>query len=124
MQRLKINFSNNQQRIYTNVRLYSNTTKDQGLITYDDNSQESIQDVSSFEFCKPTATFHFEDERQESYSDIKKIIRLPYGFFQIIFNNNEIHYLPMQEIKKIEVDPEITIIDIEHILPNNPPSSG
>ena len=121
MQRLKITFRDNQERIYKNVHSFQNTTKDQGLIKFSDGSEEQVRGVANFEFCKAAAVFHFEDERQERYSDINKIIRLPYGFFQIIFNNNEIHYLSMQQIKKIEADPEITVIDIEHTINEPPP---
>ncbi|MFH1314941.1 MAG: hypothetical protein ABIH67_00930 [Candidatus Uhrbacteria bacterium] len=116
MQRLIIIFQDNNQRIYKNVQTYKSTNKDQGTIIYADGSQEKVQGVNSFEYCKSSATFIREDGVEEQFSDINKIVRLPYGFFQIIFNNNEIHYLPMLEIKKIKADPEITILDIEHII--------
>ena len=52
MRRLTITFHDNQQRIYKNVNSYKSTAKDQGTISYDDGSQESVQGVMNFEFCK------------------------------------------------------------------------
>jgi len=93
--------------------MYQDLKNSQGLICYMDGSQKPLEDVAKYEFIKPSATFYKEDGTQECYSAIKKIVRLPYGFFQIIFDNHEIYYLPMQEIQKLETDPEIIIMDLK-----------